>query len=126
MASARRAIATSGFMLPAKVRTIREEFNDGQYAGAIVSVRESIPIGLYFRFSDLMREEPEAAFRLFGQRVLISWNLIYNDAADEDKVGKPIPATADGILDVEEEFLTVLFRLWRTGVEEVPAPLVEP
>ena len=58
----------------------------------------------------------ERAFRLFGDKVLLEWNV-------EDEKGQPVPATGMGMMGVDAEFAMVVLNHWLEAVGKPPAPL---
>ena len=113
-----------GFRIPA--RTARLVF-EGDYAGAEVVVRLDLPIGQVLSFLDqsLSAEDgqtPATAkanlilLQRFAATALISWNL-------ENDEGQPIPATAEGILQVPVVFAQLLLAKWAEAISNPPDPL---
>jgi hypothetical protein len=64
-------------------------------------------------------EDQEVMARLFGQNVLMDWNL-------EDDDGQPIPADGDGMLAIPLELTNLIVQHWVEAVSGVPAPLEAP
>lgn len=56
------------------------------------------------------------AFRQFGREALLQWNL-------EDDEDSPIPAGADGMLEIDPAFAMLLMEQWVQAVSQPSAPL---
>lgn len=111
-----------GFRLPSKTGPI--EFDNPEYQGIEVIARLRVPLGFYFSLQELVESEPKKAFQLFGDKVLVAWNLVYGED-DQDKTDEPIPATGNGMLEADPDLANSIISAWRKAVEGVPAPLVE-
>src|SRR3989304_7652795 len=109
-----------GFEEP--VRTATLVFEDEDYAGAEVVCRRNVSMGTYFEIARAGEvgnaEASEAAFRLFGERVLASWNVTVE--------GEPLPASGEGMLGLSPEFAALILSAWTRAVTDMPAPLGEP
>ena len=110
----------SGYVRPAK--TFLLKFADPEYAGLEVRVK-SLPVGQLLkvgRFADTAREAfdlsmVEDLFTAFAGS-LISWNL-------EEPEGVPVPATLDGVLSQETDFMIAVALEWATTLAGVSADL---
>ncbi|MGR6923083.1 hypothetical protein ACU635_53265 [[Actinomadura] parvosata] len=63
-------------------------------------------------------EEMESIAELLEKfaQVLVSWNL-------EDEDGQPVPATLEGLLDQDIDFVIRIIMAWADAISGVPAPL---
>ena len=106
-----------GFRLPEK--TARITFEGTDYDGAEIQLRLSVSFAQFIALRESAQGEDQAAMaRLFGQNVLMDWNL-------EDADGKPIPADAEGMLAIPLELTNLIVQHWVEEVAGVPAPLSE-
>ena len=105
-----------GFEIPR--RTARIILED-DYEGAEITCALDVDMGTYFHFQGLIESEDaahlEKAFREFGDRILIEWNL------EED--GEPLPATAEGVMQLPPALALAILGKWSEAVGEAPAPL---
>lgn len=99
-----------GFEVPAK--TYRLVFEDEDYAGAEVRCR-STSIG---RLNEIASSTE--AMRLFGDEILIDWNLTEN--------GEPVPATGEGMVRVPVEFGRAILNAWTQALVGISGPLGGP
>lgn len=89
--------------------------------GLVVRAR-SVPIGTMLRIARCLKrieaEDPEALDELFVAfaDALVSWNVV-----DDDDV--PVPATFDGVLTLDSDFVMKVVDGWMTAVAGVAAPL---
>ena len=120
----KRSPSEKSWSFPASVEVLT--FEGTEWEGASVTVRKRVPISLFFALSDLANVETDArnSFGLFADRVLVSWNLVYGDD-EPDRVGVPIPASAEGIMYAPLQFISDLISRWQELVTSVPAPLGE-
>jgi len=63
----------------------------------------------------ISREQLDTVFGLFGQ-VLHSWNV-------ETEDGQPVPATKDGLLSQDPEFVMAVMTAWAAEMTQAPPPL---
>ena len=115
-----------GYQLPPRTALVAFEGTD--YDGAEVRLRLGGSLRAYFDIVSGREaaeerprtlEETEAVYRRFAER-LVSWNLV-------DKSGDPIPATYDGLIDLDDmAFVFALIEASQNAVGGVSAPLVEP
>jgi len=99
-------------------------FDQAAYAGLEVRMR-SLPAGRFLEVAELasavqeqtLAQSAGQARQLLGHvaACLVSWNL-----TDD---GKPVPATAEGLLDQEFEFVLAIAMAWMNGVAGVSPPL---
>lgn len=105
-----------GFEIPR--RTARIILED-DYDGAEIRCALDVDMGTYFHFQGLMESSDaaqlEQAFREFGDRILIEWNL--------EEGGEPIPATAEGVMQLPPALVLAILGKWGEAVGEAPAPL---
>jgi hypothetical protein len=107
-----------GFRLPEK--TARITFEDTDYDGAELRVRLSVTFGQFIALRESAQsEDQEGMARLFGENVLMDWNL-------EDVDGRPIPADGDGMLAIPLELTNLVVQHWVEAVAGVPGPLPGP
>ena len=112
-----------GFRLP--VQTVLLDYQGGTWEGAEVRLRKTISLDAYFYYGELDTatlqdtDALKAALHKFGDEVLDSWNIIGAD-------GKPLPASGDGILALEDiGFALDLIQRWRGAVTGADAPLAD-
>lgn len=108
----------ASFVLPEKRATI--ELEDGDFAGAEITVRLRVPFGVLKEISS-MATNPDSIERLvelFSEWALVDWNLA-------DHRG-PIPATAEGLARLDVDTVGAVLAAWIRGVVEPPAPLPQP
>ena len=107
-----------GFRLPEK--TARINFEGTDYDGAEIRVLLSVTFAQFIALRESAQgEDQEVMARLFGQDVLMEWNL-------EDDDGQPIPADGDGMLAIPLELTNLIVQHWVEAVSGVPAPLEAP
>ena len=111
-------VIRKGFRLPEK--TARITFEGTDYDGAEIRVLLSVTFGKFIALRESAQgEDQEKMARLFGEDVLMDWNL-------EDADGKPIPADGDGMLAIPLELTNLVVQHWVEAVAGVPGPLSEP
>jgi len=104
-----------GFRLPEK--TAKVNFEGTAYDGAEIQLRLSVTFAQFIALRESAQgEDQETMARLFGENVLMDWNL-------EDAAGKPIPADADGMLAIPLELTNLVVQHWVEAVAGVPSPL---
>jgi hypothetical protein len=109
--------AKKGFRLPE--RTARITFEGTDYDGAEIRVRLSVSFAQFIALRESAQgEDQERMARLFGETVLMDWNL-------EDDEGRPMPADADGMLAIPLDLANLVVQHWVEEVAGVPAPLSE-
>ena len=100
------------------------KFEGTDYDGAEVRCRLTVPTALFLSLQRLVESKSadgiEAAFQMFGDDVLIEWNV-------EDPVtGEPYPATGEGFKRPSPQFAGQIISVWMEAVSGVAAPLVAP
>jgi hypothetical protein len=115
---------TTGFRKPAKV--YRLKFADEEFAGLEVKAK-SVPLGTFLELSTLAepiaggdsREQVTRVSQLFAgfAQALISWNL------EDEETGEAVPATYDGIMAQEFDFVLAIITAWMEAISGVAAPL---
>jgi len=104
-----------GFRLPERTALIN--FQGTDYDGAEIQIRLSVTFAQFIELRESAQgEDQEGMARLFGQNVLMDWNL-------EDDDGQPIPADGDGMLAIPLELTNLIVQHWVEAVSGVPAPL---
>jgi len=107
--------ARKGFRLPEK--TARITFEGTDYDGAEIRVLLSVTFGKFIALRESAQgEDQETMARLFGEDVLMDWNL-------EDDDGTPIPADGDGMLAIPMELTNLVVQHWVEAVAGVASPL---
>ena len=107
-----------GFRIPEKTALIT--FEDTDYDGAEIQLRLSVSFAQFIALREAAQgEDQEGMARLFGENVLMEWNL-------EDGAGQPIPANGDGMLAIPLELTNLVVQHWVEAVSGVPAPLELP
>jgi len=104
-----------GFQIPK--RTARLVFSDSEYEGAEVVVRLDVPVRTFLEIQELVAEEKHLhVFKLFGETVLDSWNLLGDDE-------KSIPADENGMNVIPIDFANVILTEWAEVAAGVDIPL---
>ena len=103
-----------GFRVSERTATV---VGQDDYEGFIATVRISpIPMAFAFEMQARMQSRDadtvQNAFREFGERVLIEWNL-------EGEAG-PIPATGEGILQADQGVVGAMIKGWAEATKEPP------
>jgi len=109
-----KAATVKRFRVPK--RTAKLVF-EGDYEGAEVRVKLDVPISLYIEIQDLVdMDKPLEVFGLFGNTVLLEWNLEGDD-------GEPIPSDSKGMTMLPPGFANLIIQEWMQAVQSLPAPL---
>ena len=117
MVAVNGAKAKKGFRLPE--RTARITFEGTDYDGAEIRVRLSVSFAQFIALRESAQgEDQEGMARLFGETVLMDWNL-------EDAEGEPLLADGDGMMMIPLELASLVVQHWVEEVAGVPAPLSE-
>jgi len=104
-----------GFRLPEK--TARITFEGTAYDGAEIQVLLSVSFARFIELREAAQgEDQEGMARLFGENVLMDWNL-------EDADGNSIPANGDGMLAIPLDLTNLVVQHWVEEVAGVPSPL---
>jgi hypothetical protein len=108
-----------GFKAPAR-RTVMIPFA-GELEGLVVTVRRASQSALRASAElvelsdgpDITESDARAILGLFDRfaRALVSWNV------EDPETGDPIPATAEGIADLDDDFVLKIIMGWLTTVE---------
>lgn len=101
-----------------KIKTVILEFTDPEFEGFECEVK-SLPISEYLRVAELADQAEEGtktAKEMFGvfAKALVRWNL-------EDENDQPVPATYDGVIAQDFDFVMSLIAGWLQsmgGVDE--------
>ena len=110
-------VARRGFRLPEK--TARITFEGTDYDGAEIRVLLSVTFGKFIALRESAQgEDQELMARLFGENVLMDWNL-------EDDAGQPIPANGEGMLEIPLSLAMLVVQHWVEAVSGVSSPLPE-
>ena len=118
MVAVNGAKAKKGFRLPERVARITFEGTD--YDGAEIRVRLSVSFAQFIALRESAQgEDQEGMARLFGETVLMDWNL-------EDAEGEPLLADGDGMMMIPLDLANLVVQHWVEEVAGVPAPLSEP
>ena len=117
MVAVNGAKAKKGFRLPE--RTARITFEGTDYDGAEIRVRLSVSFAQFIALRESAQgEDQEGMARLFGETVLMDWNL-------EDAEGEPLLADGDGMMMIPLDLANLVVQHWVEEVAGVPAPLSE-
>jgi hypothetical protein len=117
-ANGTQSAVRKGFCPPDK--TARVTFEGTDYDGAEIGVLLSVSFAQFIALREAAQgEDQEGMARLFGDNVLMEWNL-------EDRDGEPIPANGDGMLAIPLALTNLLVQHWVEAVAAVPAPLARP
>jgi hypothetical protein len=112
------ATVRKGFRLPERTALIN--FQGTDYDGAEIQLRLSVSFAQFIALRESAQgEDQEGMARLFGETVLMDWNL-------EDANGEPIPSDGDGMLAIPLELTNLIVQHWVEAVSGVPAPLEPP
>ena len=118
MVATNGATARKGFRIPERTALIN--FQGTDYDGAEIRVRLSVTFAQFIALRESAQgEDQEGMARLFGETVLMDWNL-------EDADGNLIPADGDGMLAIPLELTNLVVQHWVEEVAGVPSPLSEP
>ena len=108
-----------GFKAPAR-RTVTLPFT-GELEGLVVTVRRASQSALraaaeLMELSDgpnLTESDARAILGLFDRfaRALVSWNI------EDPETGEPIPATDEGIAELDDDFMLKIIMAWLATVE---------
>jgi len=108
-----------GFKAPGR-RTVTLPFA-GELEGLVVTVRRASQSALRAAAEltelsdgpDITESDARAILGLFDRfaRSLVSWNV------EDPETGEPIPATAEGIADLDDDFVLKIIMGWLTTVE---------
>ena len=110
--------AKKGFRLPE--RTARITFAGTDYDGAEIRGRLSVSFAQFIALRESAQgEDQEGMARLFGETVLMDWNL-------EDAEGEPLLADGDGMMMIPLDLANLVVQHWVEEVAGVPSPLSEP
>ena len=94
-------------------------FEGTDYDGAEIQLRLSVSFAQFIALRESAQgEDQEGMARLFGQNVLMEWNL-------EDGDGLPLPADGDGMMAIPMDLTNQIVQHWVEAVAAVPAPLSE-
>jgi hypothetical protein len=104
-------------------------FSDPEMNGLEVKT-ESASLGAYLKIVELaMRMQSSGAEdldlaaldELFGRfaSVLVSWNLEVEAVVNGEPVDQPVPATKDGLLDQDPDFVMAIINAWTSAVGDV-------
>lgn len=93
-----------------------------EHPGLVVRTR-SASAAMVFEVTTLQNAELTVAtiremFELFAG-VLVSWNL-------QSEEGEPVPATVDGLMGEDFDFVMMVIQAWIEAVTGVSAPLDQP
>jgi len=115
MVAVNGARVRKGFRLPEK--TARITFEGTAYDGAEIQVLLSVSFARFIELREAAQgEDQEGMARLFGENVLMDWNL-------EDADGNSIPANGDGMLAIPLDLTNLVVQHWVEEVAGVPSPL---
>ena len=118
MVAVNGATVRKGFRLPERTALIN--FQGTDYDGAEIQLRLSVSFAQFIAlWESAQGEDQEGMARLFGETVLMDWNL-------EDANGEPIPSDGDGMLAIPLELTNLIVQHWVEAVSGVPAPLEPP
>jgi hypothetical protein len=108
-----------GFKAPGR-RTVTLPFT-GELEGLVVTVRRASQSSLRAAAElmeltdgpDITESDARAILGLFDRfgRALVSWNV------EDPETGEPIPATPEGIADLDDDFVLKIIMGWLTTVE---------
>jgi hypothetical protein len=101
-------------------RVFRLEFAEADMAGLFIRVRAGASLRQVFEWGfghvdGLPPREVVQVFREFADRI-VEWNVL-------SPTGERVPATFEGLLTLDEDFVMRLIRGWRQALTGVSAPL---
>ena len=112
-----KAAKKNGFRLPERTAVVTFEGTD--YDGAEIQIRLSVTFAQFIELRESAQgEDQERMARLFGQNVLMDWNL-------EDIDGNPILADGDGMMAIPLALTNLIVQHWVEAVAGVSSPLEE-
>jgi len=80
-----------------------------EYFGAEITAKLDVNVAMFLEFQGIndgaSAEELRSAFLLFGDSVIIDWNL-------EDDDGDPVPPTGAGFMTLPPSFCTAVIGAW--------------
>jgi hypothetical protein len=111
-----------GYQRP--VKAYRLKFEDPDLAGLEVTVR-SVAISEFLKMTELAgaADDPKVAAASAGEvfhvlaGALMEWNL-------DDAAGQPVPATYEGIISCELDFVMMIVNAWLSAMSDVSPPLL--
>ena len=107
-----------GFRIPE--RTARITFEGTDYDGAEIKLKLSVSFAQFIALREsAMGEDQEFMARLFGETVLMEWNL-------EDEDGQSLPADGDGMMAIPMDLTNLVVQHWVEAVSGISAPLEQP
>lgn len=102
------------------------DFSETEHAGLEVTTKSASMAALLDILSladtveaaGLKNADQQQMIRLFGlfDEVLVNWNV-------ETEDGGPVPATKDGLLSQDPEFVMTVIAAWASAMSKVPPPL---
>lgn len=105
---------------PSSIRTLLFDPSDAsneEYRGLKVQARMKIPMHVYFQAAAPVEatdpdywEKVERRHRDFAGSALVSWNAVYPEG--HEKAGEPIPATADGFMELDIDMAVAIRNAW--------------
>ena len=98
-------------------KIFRLEFEDPDLNGLTVRAR-SLPLGEFIDLANIdtvTAAQTDRVIRLFAS-CLVEWNL-------ENEFGDPVPATYEGILAQELDFMIQIISAWMEAIGSVAPPL---
>tara|TARA_R110002020_G_scaffold463716_1_gene683928 strand:- start:985 stop:1341 length:357 start_codon:yes stop_codon:yes gene_type:complete len=88
-------------------------FTDTEYEGLEIMAKLDVSVSVFLELQALARtEEPaelKAAFKKFGDEILLSWNM-------EDENGDSIKANSEGFLSLPPVVATEILKAWSEAV----------
>lgn len=112
----------AGFDPFSMVTEVELAFEDTRFKGAVVTCRLDLTAEEQFAlFADAEGRPLDKAgqYRVFGERILKSWNL-------SDRDGVVIPANADGMMRIPAALADQIQLSWSQAVWSPAAPLSQP
>ena len=117
-------LGSNGFKIAAfrvPERTLHLTFEGTQWAGVEVIARLGISVAIYLEIKRLVdTDDTMALTQVFGDSMLIAWNLV-------DANAEPIPTTGKGMNSLPDIGLALrIVNLWIQAVAGVTIPLEPP
>src|SRR4051794_14536511 len=112
-----------------KARVFKITWEDGTELAGLEVRAKSVPMGEFLEFEEYAEKidkgDVPATRALLGMfaGVLVSWNLEVETVVNGETVTQPVPATLDGLLSQDLEFVLAVVDKWMSAAAGVPDDL---
>jgi hypothetical protein len=112
-----------------KPRVFKITWEDGTELAGLEIRAHSVPMGQFLEFQgyaeELDKGDPVATRALLEMfaGVLVSWNLEVETVVNGQTIAQPVPATIDGLLSQDLEFVLAVVDKWMSAAAGVPDDL---